>query len=397
MSFLETFILALQNIWTSKVRTFLTMLGIIIGVTAVIVIVGLGNGMQNYMTDSFATLGSNNLTVMIIGRGSSRSISVDEMYQLVEDNPATLEHISPTVTVSGQIKVGTESLNSSVTGVGEDYFDMKDITVEWGRGIQYVDIAQRKEVCVVGAYVAREYFGGNPVGQTLRINGRKVTVIGVLEQQNDEMEERGNDNYIYLPYSTASRLFGGGRITTYSVTVVDEDRISESKALIEDALYKVFGDSSAYTVISMSEILDIMNSMIDVVITVLALIAGISLLVGGIGIMNIMLVSVTERTREIGIRKALGAKEGVILRQFVIEAATTSGLGGMLGIALGYALSRVATVAITNLTATAITVTPSLDAVLMATGISITIGILFGFLPARKAAHLNPIDALRYD
>ena len=181
------------------------------------------------------------------------------------------------------------------------------------------------------------------------------------------------------------------------VTVADEDRINDAQTVLEDALYAVFGDSDSYTVSNMAAALETMNSMIGMVITILALIAGISLLVGGIGIMNIMLVSVSERTREIGIRKALGAREGVILRQFVIEAATTSGLGGLFGIALGYLLSRVATVVITNLTETAITVSPSLAAVAMASGISIAIGVLFGFLPARKAARLNPIDALRYD
>ena len=397
MSLLETFGLALQNIWSSKIRTLLTMLGIIIGVTAVIVIVGLGNGMQNYMTESFAALGTNNLTVNISGRGSSRSVSVDEMYELVEENPGLLDHISPTVSMMGQIKVDTESLSSSATGVGEDYLEMKDLDLAQGRGIQYADIAGRKSVCVVGAYVAQEYFGGNALDQIIRVNGRKLTIVGVLERQEEDMEEGGSDDCLYLPYSTASRFFGGGRISSYCITVVDENQIGTAKTVVENALYKVFGDSDAYTVSNLSEMLDTMNSMIGMVITVLALIAGISLLVGGIGIMNIMLVSVTERTREIGIRKALGAREGVILRQFVIEAATTSGLGGLFGIALGYLLSQVATVAITSLTETAITVSPTLSAVGMASGISIAIGVLFGFLPARKAAHLNPIDALRYD
>ena len=397
MNILETFSLALKNIWASKIRTLLTMLGIIIGVTAVIVIVGLGNGMQTYMSDSFAALGTNNLTVNISGRGSSRSISVDEMYEMVAEHGDLLAHISPTVNMAAQIKVGTESLSSSASGVGEDYFEMKDLTVAQGRPIQYADIAGRKTVCVVGAYVAQTYYNGNAVGQTLRVNGRKITIVGVLEQREDEMEEGGSDDCVYLPYSTASRFFGGGRITAYSVTVHDENRIAEGKTVIENELYKVFGDDSAYTVSNLSEMLDTMNSMIGMVITILTLIAGISLLVGGIGIMNIMLVSVTERTREIGIRKALGAKEGSILRQFVIEAATTSGLGGLIGIALGYLLSKVATVAITSMTDTAITVSPTFGAVVMASGISIAIGVLFGVLPARKAARLNPIDALRYD
>ncbi len=397
MSFAETFSLALKNIWSSKVRTLLTMLGIIIGVTAVIVIVGLGNGMQNYMRDSFASLGTNQLTVMIPGRGSSRSISVDEMYELVEDHPDYLDKVSPTVSISGSIKVGTETLSSSATGVGEDYLGMKGLELAQGRNLQFVDIDSRKDVCLVGAYIAQEYYGGNALGQTIRLNGRKLTIIGVLAQQEDDMDEGGSDDCLYLPYSTASRLFGGGRINSYMVTVTDENQIAAAQSVIEDALYEVFGDSNSYTVANMSSVLETMNSMIDMVIMVLTLIAGISLLVGGIGIMNIMLVSVTERTREIGVRKALGAREGTILRQFVIEAATTSGLGGLLGIALGYGLSQIASMVVSSLMEADITVAPTLNAVLMASGISIAIGVFFGFLPARKAAKLNPIDALRYE
>ncbi len=397
MRLLETFTLALKNIWSSKVRTLLTMLGIIIGVTAVIVIVGLGNGMQNYMRDSFAALGTNQLTVMIPGRGSSRSISVEEMYEMVEENPAYLDKISPTVSISGSIKVGTETLSSTATGVGEDYFDMKGLELSQGRGLSYVDVSGRKTVCVVGAYVAQTYFGDNAVGQIIRVNGQKLTVVGVLDRQEEDMDEGGTDDCLYLPYSTASRLFGGGRINSYTITVTDEDRIDAAQDVIEAELYQVFGDSDSYTVANVSSMLETMNSMIGMVILVLTLIAGISLLVGGIGIMNIMLVSVTERTREIGIRKSLGAREGTILRQFVIEAATTSGLGGVLGILLGYALSQIASVVVSSLMEADITVAPTLSAVVMASGISIAIGIFFGFLPARKAAKLNPIDALRYE
>ncbi len=211
------------------------------------------------------------------------------------------------------------------------------------------------------------------------------------------MDEGGADDCLYLPYSTASRLFGGGRINSYMITVTDENQIDAAQDVIESQLYQVFGDSDSYTVANVSSMLETMNSMIGMVILVLTLIAGISLLVGGIGIMNIMLVSVTERTREIGIRKSLGAREGTILRQFVIEAATTSGLGGVLGIILGYALSQIASVVVSSLMEADITVAPTLGAVAMASGISIAIGIFFGFLPARKAAKLNPIDALRYE
>ena len=398
MSLLETFQLSLKNIWGSKMRTFLTMLGIIIGVCAVIVIVGLGNGMQGYIEDSFAELGTDSLTVMIMGRGSSRSVSEEDMYQMVEDNSGILKQLSPTVTISFPLKIGSDTITSStLTGVSEDYFSIKGYEIAQGRGIQYTDIANREKVCVVGQFINLAYYGGNAVGQKLKVGPNTLTIVGVMAAETDDLEEGGTDDCVFLPYSTASRIGSMGTINSYVVTVWDKDRIGEAKTLVEAQLYKTFEDDDAYTVISMSEMLDRMNSMVNVIIYILAAIAAISLVVGGIGIMNIMLVSVTERTREIGIRKALGAKEGAIMRQFVIEAATTSALGGVLGILAGFGLSSVATVVIANVLGEALTVSPSLGAVLLAFGVSTGIGIVFGYLPAKKAALLNPIDALRYD
>ena len=394
----ESFELAVRNILGSKMRTFLTMLGIVIGVTAVMVIVGLGNGMQGYVESSFSSMGTNSLTVNITGRGSSRSVSVDDMYQLVADHPDLLSQISPTVSMSGTVKVGTDTLDStSVTGVSEDYLTMKDYSLSTGRGIDYVDISARKNVCVVGHYISDTYYGGNAVGQSIKVGASKLTIVGVLNQIADTEEEGGSDDAILLPYSTAARLTNTGTINSYTITVTDESLATEGKTAVEDYLYSVFEDEDVYHVTSMAEMLDTMDSMINVMITVLAVIAAISLVVGGIGIMNIMLVSVTERTREIGIRKALGAKERYIMQQFVIEAATTSALGGIVGILLGYALSSVATVIITSILSTSLTVRPSLGSVILAFGISTAIGVVFGYLPAKKAARLNPIDALRYE
>ena len=399
MNLVETFQMAVQNILGSKMRTFLTMLGIIIGVCAVIVIVGLGNGMQGYIEDSFADMGTDSLTVAIVGRGSSRTVSEEEMYQLVEDNSDIFKQISPTVTMSGSVKIGSDTLTATtVSGVSEDYFSMKGYEIAQGRGLQYTDMTGRKKVCVVGQYLNQAYYGGSAVGQTLKVGGTTFTIVGVMAMEGTDLEEGGTDDCVFVPYSTAARLSFTGTISSYTITVQDTDHIAEAKTTLEDALYQIFEDDDAYTVGSMAEMVEEMNSMVNMVIYILAGIAAISLVVGGIGIMNIMLVSVTERTREIGIRKALGARENAIMRQFVIEAATTSALGGVLGIALGFGLSAAATAIVANVMPdTPITVSPSIGAVLIAFGVSAGIGIAFGYLPAKKAAVLNPIDALRYD
>ncbi|MBQ7255649.1 MAG: ABC transporter permease [Oscillospiraceae bacterium] len=397
MSVLDSVTMALKNIKTSKVRTFLTMLGIIIGVAAVIVIVGLGNGLQNYVTDSFASLGTNTLNVSVQSRGATRTLKVDDVYAIVEDNSEYLALCSPTASVSGALKIGTETITgSTVSGVSEDYFEIRGYEIAEGRGLVYNDIATCAKVCVVGEYLNRAYFDGEAVGQYLRLGYLRLKIIGVMAQESDDAPESGGtDDCVYLPYSTASR--SSGRITGYVITARDEKTVTQSKNALEDALFDYFDSEDYYTVISMSEILSVMTSMIDIMVGVLAGIAAISLVVGGIGIMNIMLVSVTERTREIGIRKSLGAKERYILEQFIIEAATTSAIGGVLGIGFGYVLSAAATKVIELAMDEALIVTPTASAIVLAFGISCGIGVLFGFLPARKAARLNPIDALRYE
>ena len=396
MKLTESLDLALKNIVSSKVRTILTMLGIIIGVAAVIVIVGLGNGLEGYVTDSFYDMGTNTLTVTVMSRGSTRSLDAEDMYDIVEENSEYLDLCSPTVTMAGYVKIGSETVDTTTSmGVSEDYLDIARLTIAQGRNLQYSDMATRAKVCVIGAYLNQAYFGGNGVGQTLRVGGQSLEVVGVLEQQGDTLEEGGSDDCLYLPYTTAERITG--ETSTYTITMKDENYIDESVAALEASLYAVFASDDYYTVTSMAEMLETMTSMINILVGVLAGIAAISLVVGGIGIMNIMLVSVTERTREIGIRKSLGAKERYIMQQFVIEAAATSALGGIIGILLGDGLSIVATAVVERVMEESLTVSPTVGAVLMAFGISVGIGILFGYLPAKKAAQLNPIDALHYD
>ena len=399
---IETFRQAIQNVWSNKLRTFLTMLGIIIGVMAVIVIVGLGNGMTKSMRDSFSALGTNTLSIQVWGYGS-RTVPVEEMYRLPDEFPELIQSISPQIDFSGSgtLKIGTTSYRwSTISGVDEDYTSIKSYTIAQGRGLQYMDIKDNKQVCVIGDYLNRVGFGGNGLGQTLKIGANKFRIVGVLgaKVSNAEMQQGTDDDCVYLPYTTVMRLTSQSTVNNYTAIMKDEGRADEAKTAVENRLQELLGTDSGYYVYSASEWLEEMNKMINMVIVVLTGIASISLLVGGIGIMNIMLVSVTERTREIGIRKALGAKERTILAQFVVEAATTSALGGVLGIALGYAVSMAANRLLPMLTSgTDVTVSPSFNSIAVAFGISVGIGVLFGYLPARRAARLNPIEALRYD
>ena len=347
MLLIDTFVLALKNIWSNKMRTILTMLGIIIGVTAVIVIVGLGNGMTQQVRESFSSMGINSMSVSIWGRGSSRTATVDYMYQVVDDNPQYLSDISPNVQVSNQtVKEGRDTYRyTGVYGVNEDYTAMANYTIAEGRGLQYMDMKENKYVCVIGDYLAREAYNGNAVGETIKVGAYQFRIVGTLSPKTSdpELQEGGEDDRVYIPYTVALRINQSTMVDSYTVIMADENYASQAKSTIEQTLYAIYQNEDSYYVYSMSELLEQMNQTISMVVMVLTLIAGISLLVGGIGIMNIMLVSVSERTREIGIRKALGARETTILFQFVVEAGTTSALGGFIGIVLGYGLSAAAT------------------------------------------------------
>lgn len=389
MHLLQSFRLAAKSIWDNKMRAFLTMLGMIIGVGSVIILTGLVNGVSNYVVDMFADMGSNMLTVSV-SNTDSRFVTPDQMYELADEYPDIFTGVSPSVTGSFTVKKGSASLSrQSVSGVGEGYADINHLTLSAGRFISYGDIKTRNRVCVIGTYQIGELFGSNDVlGDTVKINGEEYTIVGIVEETEDG-EENSADDCIYIPYSNASRMNWSADIKAYVFATPDADYVDRAESILDSFLYDKMKDESLYSIMTMTALMDSMTSMTDMLSGILGGIAGISLLVAGIGIMNIMLVSVVERTREIGIRKALGARKRNILWQFVIEAGSISSLGGIVGIIIG----SVACVNIGNLFG--LRAEPTAGSILMAFGVSAAIGIFFGYMPARRAAGLNPIEALR--
>ena len=389
MGFFQAFKLALKSLAGNKMRAFLTMLGIIIGVAAVIILVSLMQGLTGEVTSLFSELGTEVLTVSVQSRGATRTLDDEDFYEFYEENKTLFKAISPNVTVSGTVKQGNTEYTSTVKGVSEEYMVIEDYKLSSGRFISYADIEYHQKVCVIGSYLDETVYNGNAVGDTIKVGGNKLTIVGVLKEIEDSTEG-SVDDAIFLPYTTACKI-GNTQISNYSFCVADTNNIGYAETVIDNYLYNIFESDDYYTIINMQALIDQMEEMIGMMTMVLVGIAGISLLVGGIGIMNIMLVSVTERTREIGIRKSLGARRRDIMRQFVIEAGTTSAMGGIVGIILGIIFAGVLGDAI------GINATPTLFAVGLSAGVSIFIGILFGYLPASKAAKLNPIEALRYE
>lgn len=393
MNIKQAFTLALKSLMASKMRSFLTMLGIIIGVAAVIIIVSIVNGMTKDMIDRFESMGATTLTVSVRGRGGNRSVDVEDMQNLVYDNPKLLDSMSPSVTVAGATaKNDTNNIElSSCVGVNEFYTEIKGLELSNGRNICYIDCEERLKNCVVGTYVAKELFGSfDVVGEVVKVNGTSFNIVGVLEETADSAQASADD-IIIIPYTSAQRLSDSFTMGSYIFNAKSKDVADEAQACIEKYLQGIFVNTNAYTVSNMSSMIDNINEITDSMSLMLAGIAGVSLLVGGIGIMNIMLVSVTERTREIGIRKSLGATPWDIMSQFVVEAITTSCIGGLIGILLGIVGSYAAQ---ELMDMTAVLSVPSM---IISFTVSALIGIAFGYFPAKKAAKLSPIDALRYD
>ena len=414
MNVTQSFKLALKSLRTSKMRAFLTMLGIVIGVASVIIIISLGNGLTGMVEQQVQKLGVTQVMFYTWGRGDGSTMELDsqEVMDFIDSHPETFSGVTPWVSGGQGVRQGSnEFKKTGIYGVSEAMYRPENGTtldgepLAKGRYLQYVDVTQRKNVCVIGAYLEQEAFRGDALGNTLYIGGVPYTVIGVMQRQQTTMTEGSSDDRVYIPYENAMALSGSRTVTLYQATAVSRDMVGQAKALLNDMLWNFYQDEDAYYIETMLDQVNLINAMMGVAMAVLIAIAAISLLVGGIGIMNIMLVSVTERTREIGIRKSLGAKRRDIRRQFIIEAGTTSALGGLVGILFGYLMA----VAVGSIfggmlveslgAASGVTfnATPTLGAILVSFGVSVGIGMLFGYLPANKAAKLNPIDALRYE
>ncbi len=415
MNFSQSFRLAIKSLMTSKVRALLTMLGIIIGVGAVIIITSLGNGLTGMVEQQVEKLGINQIMLYDWGRGGSSQMGSERIMALVEENPEVFSGITPWVGTSAVVRLNGEELKKTgVYGVSEAMYNselggtLDGDTLAKGRYLTYLDVSRRQNVCVVGAYVDQVLFHGDALGKSLSIGGESYTVIGVLARSAEILEEGCSDDDAFIPYENALRINQSRYVTLYQITATSRDMAAVGKDILKNAMESFYdmenAEWNAYAVQTMAEQVAMINSMMGVAMAVLVAIAAISLLVGGIGIMNIMLVSVTERTREIGIRKSLGAKRRDIRSQFVIEAGTTSAIGGVLGIGFGCLVasgigSLLGASIVESMGASGLTfnASPNLNSILIAFGVSVAIGILFGYLPANKAAKLNPIDALRYD
>ena len=389
---LQSFKLAIKSIIANKMRSFLTMLGLIIGVSAVVILVSVMMGYLNNMVKSFMEMGANTITVNLVNM-PARHASVDQMYDFFNENRDVFSEMTPQVSVSGTVKVGTtKSTTTTVSGVSEYYGKLKNYKLEKGRFLSYSDMISRQKVVVIGYYVALKLFGSpkEAMGQIIKINGSAFTVVGVVERQDKkQLSARGNDDFAFMPYSTAGQLNGTSVPDNYIFATVNTNISDKAVKLLNEFLKTIYTQKDTFFVQSMSQMLSEINVQMALMSTIIGAIAGISLLVAGVGVMNIMLVSVTERTREIGIRKALGARRGVILQQFVIEALVTSTIGGSIGIVLGCIVSPT----IGNIMG--MSSPANFNAVIISFSVSVAIGLIFGYMPAMRAASLNTIDALR--
>lgn len=385
----ESIKMSFENIINNKLRSFLTMLGVVIGVASIIALITIVQGATNSISDQVSSLGVNKITINAMGTPLKQGLSQEDMKNISEvDN---ISGISPTI--SGKTAIindGKVKENVSVQGKNEVYFKTNTTVLKSGRTINVLDLENKNKVAILGSGIVQElFYGVDPIGKELIINGTTYTVIGTLTTSSGFSAGSNNDTVI-IPYTTALSGLGVKNVTSLDVYLKDTNMADETVNNLKGVLNPAFNyKDNAYTIFNMGDMIASFQSMMSIMSLLLSGIAGISLVVGGIGIMNMMLVSITERTSEIGLRKALGATPNRIQLQFIIESILISVMGGFIGLILGSLIAYIAS----NLIGTGFSI--SMGTIALALGFSAGVGIIFGYMPARKASRLNPIDALR--
>ena len=388
----ECFTMSLSNILNNRVRSFLTVLGILIGVTAVIALITTVSGFSGTLSSSFVSMGAGTLSVSVTGSDLKPGMTTEDLEALMELD--IVEGVTPNVTLRSRLsKAGKYKTNVSISGKNYFYFAKTPEALERGRILHPTDESSRTFVCLINHTIMEElFYGEDPIGETMYIDGVPFLVIGVLADSasGSVLNLLSGSPSVIIPYTTALKMNNANVVTSFTVYLTEGTDSTKASETITETMDRMFSfEEDCFTVTTMSGIEDTMNTMLSMVSTLLAGIASIALVVGGIGIMNMMLTTVTERTVEIGLKKALGAIPWQIQLQFLMESFLLSMIGGLLGVAFGLGLSFI----LCQVTGMTFVISPG--AILLGVGFSADVGIIFGWAPARKASRLNPIDALR--
>jgi putative ABC transport system permease protein len=401
MNLIELFLTAIDTIRASKLRAFLTTLGVVIGVLAIILLVSLGEGVRQYIGDTFASLGSNVIQIMPGKRdtkGGPMALSGVAHKLTVEDEQAiarrvhTIDGVTGVVSGAATLRYQNRRRDAAAMGVGDRFPDIRNLHVDSGRFFSEEEVIARRRYVVLGRVIQQELFGGeNPLGQTLKIADTEFRVIGIMEHKGNSLGF-DFDDLVYIPSTAALDVFALEGYSNIMARARDKANTEAAIADITEVLKRRHGNQIDFTVVSQDDLLATVNTVMSMMTLVLMAIASIALVVGGIGIANIMLVSVRERTREIGVRRAVGATRMTILMQFLVESVVVAVLGGVIGLAIGGGV-----ISLVQLAAPGLPIRLSPSVVSIALGFSAVVGVLSGVMPARSAARLDPVEALRYE